>query len=99
MRPPFKGGPDAEVLAIDALAFLASDVERLGRFLAMTGLSPENIREAARSRHFMVAVLDHLAADESLLLAFAANQGLDPARILKARESLAGAHPMGLRDG
>lgn len=99
MRPPFKGGQDAEVLAIDALAFLASDVERLGRFLALTGLSPENIREAARSRHFMASVLDHLAADESLLLAFAANQGIDPSRVLRARESLAGSHPMGLRDG
>jgi hypothetical protein len=99
VRPPFKGGPDAESLAIDALAFLASDVERLGRFLSLTGLSPETIRQAARSRHFMAAVLDHLAGDESLLLAFAANHGIDPARVLQARESLARPNAMGQRDG
>ncbi|WP_293864953.1 DUF3572 domain-containing protein [uncultured Alsobacter sp.] len=99
MRTPFKSGPDAEAIAIDALAFLASDVERLGRFLALTGLSPETIREVAQTRGFMAAVLDHLASDESLLLAFAANQGLDPANVLRARESLARPHAMGLRDG
>jgi hypothetical protein len=99
VRPPFHRGPDAQAIAIDALAFLAGDAERLERFMALTGLSPETIRQAARSPHFMTAVLDHLAADESLLLAFAANQGLDPAHVLKARESLSRPDAMGLRDG
>ena len=61
---------EAESLAIKALAFLASDPERLGRFLAITGLGPETIRKAASNPGFLVAVLDYLANDETLLVAF-----------------------------
>ena len=37
----------AEKLAISALSFLATDPERLGRFLAISGIGPEAIRTAA----------------------------------------------------
>src|SRR5262245_47114491 len=63
----------AEQLAIQALAYLAGDPERLGRFLALTGLGPETIRAAATSRdsQFLAGVLDHIAGDDGLLTAFA----------------------------
>ncbi|WP_150287726.1 DUF3572 domain-containing protein [Rhabdaerophilum calidifontis] len=83
-------GIDPELLAIDALGFLAEDVERLGRFLALTGIAPETLREAARAPGFFAAVLDHLAQDEALLLAFAANRQVAPERVLAARDRLAG---------
>jgi hypothetical protein len=35
-------------------------------------------------------VLDHLAADEPLLLAFAAAQGINPAAVIRARDALSG---------
>ncbi len=73
---------------MEALAYLASDVERLGRFLALTGLSPDTIRAAAASPGFLAAVLDHLAEDESLLVAFAANADRDPSEVLAARARL-----------
>lgn len=79
----------AEALAIDVLSFLAADVERLERFLALSGLTAESLRTAASEPGFFVAILDHLAADETLLLAFAANAGQDPTMILKARDCLA----------
>lgn len=78
----------AENCAIAALSFLAADPERLGRFLALTGLSPENIRAAAAEPHFLASVLDHLLADESLLLAFAANNALAPEHVALARAVL-----------
>jgi hypothetical protein len=81
---------DAEVLAIEALAFIAGDAEVLARFLAVTGLGPETLRAAARDPGFLSAVLDHLASDESLLQSFAANHGLDPAAIAAARAKLSG---------
>ncbi len=96
LRP---GGADAQAIAVEALAFLASDDERLGRFLALTGLSPDTIRAAAASPGFLVAVLDHLAEDESMLLAFSANAGRDPAAVVAARASLAGPLAFGLREG
>ncbi|HET7384796.1 MAG TPA: DUF3572 family protein [Pseudolabrys sp.] len=38
----------AEGLAIQALTFIAGDGERLGRFLAITGIGPAEIRSASR---------------------------------------------------
>jgi hypothetical protein len=78
----------AEALAIDALTFLAAAPERLDRFMALCGLSPGNLREAAGSSGFLAAVLDHLAQDDSLLLAFAEKAACDPKFILLARNCL-----------
>jgi hypothetical protein len=81
----------AEALAIEALTFLAGDAERLERFMALSGLSIETLRAAASEPGFFAAVLDHLAADEALLLAFAANAGRDPASLAQARARLSPA--------
>ena len=37
----------AEKLAVEALSFLASDPERIGRFLALSGLGPGDLRRIA----------------------------------------------------
>ena len=82
-----------EAIAIAALGFLAAEESRLERFLALSGLGPHNLRQAAADSGFLAAVLDYIAADERLLVAFAAKEGLDPAAIARARESLGGAPP------
>jgi hypothetical protein len=74
----------AEGLAIQALTFIAGDGERLGRFLATTGIGPAQIRAAAQEPGFLIGVLDYLAGDERLLSAFAAETGVNPADIGKA---------------
>jgi len=79
----------AEALAVAALGFIASEPERLGRFLAMTGIGPDSLRAAAREPQFLLGVLDHLAADEPLLLAFAAENSIDPSAVIKARDTIA----------
>ncbi len=79
--------------AIAALGFLAADPERLARFLALSGLGPHNLRRAAASATFLGAVLDYLADDEKLLVAFAEAQGWRPADVSRARETLAGRRP------
>jgi hypothetical protein len=81
---------DAENVAIQALSFLAADPARLGRFLAMTGIGPDDIRAAARDKGFLAGVLDHLADDESAMLAFAQEIGLAPDLIARARAALSG---------
>ncbi len=75
---------DAETIAIRALGFLASEPERLGRFLAVTGLGPENLRSAARDPRFLASVLDHVAGDESLLVALAGALSLPPETVAQA---------------
>jgi Protein of unknown function (DUF3572) len=78
----------AESLAIAAFSFIAEEPDRLGRFLAVTGVELARIREAAREPHFLAGVLEHMLADESLLLAFADSAGIDPVEIARARQAL-----------
>ena len=80
----------AEALAIAALDFIAAEPERLGRFLAMSGLGPQSIRAAAREPQFLLGVLDHVAADEPLLIAFAAENSIPPSAVMQARDIIAG---------
>lgn len=77
-------------LAVRALAFLAQDMEQVERFLSLTGVDPADIRRLAGQRDFQLAVLDHLAGDETLLLAFAAAAGVAPEAIGRARFALGG---------
>src|SRR5262245_11045773 len=80
----------AENLAIQALSFLAGDPERLGRFLAVTGIGPDMIRKAAADPAFLAGVLDHVVADEPLLVAVADHAGVTPQTIEDAQALLSG---------
>jgi hypothetical protein len=78
----------AEIVAIQALSFVAGDPERLGVFLAETGIGPETLRSAAADPHFLAGVLDFVLRDDATVKAFAAASELDPATIAAAREVL-----------
>jgi hypothetical protein len=78
----------AEMLAVQALAFIGEEPRRLAAFLQSSGLAIEQIRDAAQEPGFLVGVLEHMLGDESLLLAFAASAGADPAAIEHARAAL-----------
>jgi hypothetical protein len=80
----------ARALAITALTFIASDPEELGRFLSLTGIGPESIRAAAREPGFLLGVLDHIVGNESLLVAFANQNEIDPDDVARARHVLSG---------
>jgi len=91
LKPPRLSGPEAaEHVAIQALTFIAADPERLGGFLAATGIGPADLRAAARESQFLGGVLDYLAGDEPLLLAFAAEADIDAVTVMFAREVLTG---------
>ena len=78
----------AEMLAIQALAFIAGEPDRLARFLDMSGIAADEIRAAAREVAFLAGVLEHMLGDESLLVAFAESAGIDPGEIARARVAL-----------
>ena len=80
----------AEAIGLAALVFVTEDGQRLERFLAETGLSPDDLRASAGTREGLAGILDHLLADESLLMVFVASASLDPAAIAPARDMLAG---------
>ncbi len=81
--------PDsARSMAVSALAFIAADPDRLSRFLAITGLGPDNLRTVAADPAFLGSVLDYLVADEALLVEFAADAGLKPEAVARAHDTL-----------
>jgi len=81
---------DGEDFAIAALAYLASEPDRLERFLSLSGLGPHNLRHAAADPGFLIAVLDYLLGDEPLLIGFAAEQNIAPERVAAARRAMDG---------
>ena len=82
--------PDPETLALQALAFIAGDDDRLTRFLSLTGIEPTALRGMARDPAGLGAVLDYLLGWEPLLLEFAEAQELPPESIAAARRKLPG---------
>ncbi len=92
-RSPRTAAPnrdEAEAIAIKAIGHIAADDERLGRFLALTGIDPGELRRAAAQPGFLAAVLDHIAGYEPDLLAFATQAGIPPERVAAARAVLSG---------
>ena len=87
-KSPQPSHKTAEMLAIQALAFIAEEPNRLGFFIAATGIAPDQIRDAARAPDFLAGVLEHMLADENLLAEFANSAGIDPAEIARAHSVL-----------
>ena len=77
-------------LAIEALEYLAREPERLGRFLALSGLDPATIRAAARQPEFLSGVLEYILGDERLVVALTEALDIPPERIAQARTVLMG---------
>jgi hypothetical protein len=78
----------AEIVAIQALSFIAGDPERLGLFLAESGIGPETLRTAATDPHFLANVLDFVMRDDTTVKAFAAASQLHPTNIAAAHQAL-----------
>ena len=79
----------AEIVAIQALTFVAGDPERLGLFLAESGLGPETLRTAAANPQFLASVLDFVMRDDATVKAFADASQLHPTNVAAARQALA----------
>jgi hypothetical protein len=81
---------EAEALALQVLAFLLSDSKQISRFLALTGVAPQDLRNVAASRDLQAATLEYLLSDEGLLLTFCQEAGVDPATVAPAQILLTG---------
>ena len=87
-RPAPLDRDGAVAIAAQALAFVAAEDDRLGRFLALTGLTPDALKAGLAEPALLGAVLDHVLSDEALLLAFAEAAGLPPEIPALARRRL-----------
>jgi hypothetical protein len=80
----------AETLPLELITFLAQDEERFERFLALSGLGPQDFRSHLAEPSFQAMVLDQVLQDQSLVLEFTAAHGLKPEAVLAARHKLPG---------
>lgn len=83
----------AETISLQALSFLARDRSRIEIFFSLTGIDASDVGNLARESGFQLAVLDHLAANEPLLLVFAEEERVAPEDVNAARHALGGGDP------
>ena len=93
MRKPVHNPREvAEIVAVQALSFIAGDPERLGLFLAESGIGPETLRTAAADPHFLASVLDFVLRDDATVKAFAEVSQLHPTNVAAAHQALTDSH-------
>ncbi len=79
---------EPDEIALKILGAIASDGDRLACFIDLTGLHADRIRQAAQHKDFWVALYDHIASDERLLIEIASEIGEKPEAIMAARHRL-----------
>ena len=79
---------DSVAIALSALAATLTDERRAERFLSITGLSPDGIRQSLGDRHTLAACLAFLESHEPDLLAVAEAIGEKPETLIAARAEL-----------
>jgi hypothetical protein len=79
---------EPEELALAALAATLTDERRAQRFLDLTGLSPNELRDRAGEPGLLAAVLAFLEGHEPDLLAVAEAIGTKPEALVAARAEL-----------
>ena len=82
---------EGSTIALQLIAFLASDDERLERFSALSGITLGDMKDGASNPVFLGFMLDYALQDEALILAFAENQKISPQTLAIARRQLPGA--------
>ena len=78
----------AEILALEALAWLAGQPDAVAKFLTISGLDASDLRRAVGDSDLQGSVLDFLLADDKLLLDFCESASLKPQAVHEARYRL-----------
>lgn len=85
----------AEIIAINALSFVASDEKILAGYLNLSGTDLNQIKENLANPETMTGVLsgvlDYLLQNEKYLIDFSEESQLDPKEISAARHCFPGA--------
>lgn len=81
---------NAEILALQGLGWLAGEAEELQKFLNLSGIDAEGLRQAAGTPEMGIAILDYLLGHEPLLLRFCDSAEVAPKELHLARHALGG---------
>ena len=78
----------AEILAIQALGYIAGTEEELQRLMLTTGMDSKALRQSAQSRSGLAGILDYVCQDESILLGFCETAKIRPEEPMRALHAL-----------
>lgn len=81
-------GPDADIIALQALGWVLQDQDRAERLLALTGLDPRELRSGLEDPTMLASLLGFLANHEPDLIACAEAIGVAPAKLAAAANYL-----------
>mgnify|MGYP001823112681 FL=1 len=81
----------AEIIALQALGWLAANEELCPTFLGATGGTVEELRTRATDPAFQASVLEFVTMDDAWVIAFCDTVGLAYDQPLRARYALPGA--------
>lgn len=79
---------DPQVLALAALAATLADERRAQRFLDLTGIGTDELRQKADEPALLAALVRFLEGHEPDLVAVAAVVGVSPEALVEARKAL-----------
>jgi hypothetical protein len=75
---------DPQATAIAILAWLANEPDLFGRFLALTGVVPGQVRNAINDPGFLAGMMDFLMNHEPTLMAFCKDSDTSPEAVMEA---------------
>ena len=78
--------PDPQALALSALGWILGDPSRADRLLALTGITPDDLRAGLGNPAILGAVLDFLLGNESDLVDAADALDVPPGSFAAARK-------------
>ena len=82
---------EGSTIALQLIAFLASDDERMERFSALSGMALGDMKDGANNPVFLGFMLDYALQDEALILSFAEFHEISPQTLALTRRQLPGA--------
>lgn len=96
LRDPDHQPADPESLALSALGWVLSDEDHADRLIALTGITPDELRDRlgagdASRREVLIALMDFLMAHEPDLMACAEALAVKPEALVEAHAALTGA--------
>ncbi len=92
LKTPSEATSDSNVIALQLMAFIASNEERLERFSALSGMGLHEMQTGATDPVFLGFMLDYALQDEALILEFAQNHEISPQTLVNARRNFPGAN-------
>jgi hypothetical protein len=85
---------NAEIIALQALGWLASNEELCPTFLGATGGSTDEMRSRATDPAYQASVLEFITMDDAWVIEFCDSVGIGYDQPLRARYALPGAQEM-----